>query len=460
MSKSRLEARALDRYVKGLRPEFEKTLKHMVEIPSVSMDPKRKSAMKASAAHAVDLLKALGAKARIVKTPLHPLVVGKLIQDRSYPTVTIYNHLDVQPADGKKEGWKHEPFRFTKDGDRYLGRGTTDDKGPALTAYYGVRCALDNRIPLNFQFLWELEEEIGSPSFEGALRKHAASLKTDSVVVSDTIWISRTRPAISYALRGVQAALLRLETGVKDVHSGLTGGAARNAVAELMDLAARLVDARTGRVRIPGFYDDVTPPSRRELQSFRDSGFKTSVFRRAHELKSLRATDELEVMQRIWTRPTFEVHGIAGGYSGPGVKTVVPQSGELKVSMRLVPGQKPAKMFRALKQHVKKLNPDVKVISDSVLEPYMGDFSGPYADAARQAVQFGFHRTPAFVREGASIGAVVTMQKLLKAPITFLGLSLPEHGYHAPNEFYDWGQASGGVKMFTRYFEEISRLAR
>jgi acetylornithine deacetylase/succinyl-diaminopimelate desuccinylase-like protein len=430
----------------------------MVEIPSVSMDPKRKSAMKASAAHAVDLLKALGAKARTVKTPLHPLVIGKLIQDRSYPTVTIYNHLDVQPADGKKEGWKHDPFRFVRDGDRYLGRGSTDDKGPALTAYYAVRCALENRIPLNFQFLWELEEEIGSPSFEGALRKHAASLKTDSVLVSDTIWISRSRPAVSYALRGVQAALLRLETGAKDVHSGLTGGAARNPVAELMDLAARLADARTGRVHIPGFYDDVTPPSRRELQSFRDSGFKTSVFRKAHELKSLRATGEMDVMQRIWTRPTFEVHGMAGGYSGPGVKTVVPQSGELKVSMRLVRGQKPAKIFRALKRYVKKLNPDVKVLSDSVLEPYMGDFSGPYADAARQAVQFGFGRTPAFVREGASIGAVVTMQKILKAPITFLGLSLPEHGYHAPNEFYDWGQASGGVKMFARYFEEISRL--
>ena len=184
------------------------------------------------------------------------------------------------------------------------------------------------------------------------------------------------------------------------------------------------------------------------------------MFRKAHELKSLRATNELDVMQRIWTRPTFEVHGIAGGYSGPGVKTVVPQSGELKVSMRLVPGQKPAKIFRALKQHVKKLNPDVKVISDSVLEPYMGDFSGPYADAAREAVKFAFRRTPAFVREGGSIGAVVTMQKILKAPIAFLGLSLPEHGYHAPNEFYDWGQASGGVKMFARYFEEISQLAR
>jgi acetylornithine deacetylase/succinyl-diaminopimelate desuccinylase-like protein len=390
MPESRLQPNVLDRRVRGLRPEFERTLKELVEIPSVSMDPDCKGAVKECAARAVDLLKALGAGARTVRTPLHPLVVGKLIQDRSYPTVTIYNHLDVQPADRKKEGWKHDPFRFTRNGDRYLGRGTTDDKGPALSAYYGARCALEQGIPLNFQFLWELEEEIGSPSFEGALRKHAASLKTDSVVVSDTIWISRKRPAISYSLRGVQAALLRLRTGAKDVHSGLTGGAARNPVAELMELSGRLVDARSGMVKIPGFYDDVIPPTRKELQSFQASGFRASTFRKAHELRSLRSDDPLDLMQRIWTRPSFEVHGISGGYSGPGVKTVVPQSAELKVSMRLVHGQKPARALRLLKQHVKRLNPDVQVISDSVLEPYMGDFSGRYADAARQAVQFAF----------------------------------------------------------------------
>ena len=175
--------------------------------------------------------------------------------------------------------------------------------------------------------------------------------------------------------------------------------------------------------------------------------------------KSLRTTDGRDLMQRIWSRPTFEVHGVTGGYSGKGVKTVVPQKGEIKISMRLVPKQKPAKILKLLRSYVKKLNPDVRVVPDAVLEPYLGDFSGPYNDAAREAMKFGFGVEPALIREGGSIGAVVTMQKAFRVPITFLGLSLPEHGYHAPNEYFDWAQAAGGVKMFARYFEVVSGMS-
>jgi len=152
------------------------------------------------------------------------------------------------------------------------------------------------------------------------------------------------------------------------------------------------------------------------------------------------------------------VHGITGGYTGPGVKTIVPYRAEAKISARLVPKQRPAKVARMVKDFVKQINPDVKVEAIQALEPFLGDFEGPYADAARAAMKFAFGREPAFTREGGSIGAVVTMQKHLKAPITFLGLSLPEHGYHAKNENYDWGQTAGGIKMFVKYFEEISKL--
>lgn len=458
MARTRLDVTHLDRHVESIRPEFESTLKRLVEIPTVSMDPARRPDVKAGAAAAVELLRAIGADAREIETPLHPIVWGRIVQDPSYPMVTLYNHLDVQPADREKEGWRQEPFRFTVDGDRYLGRGATDDKGPALTAYYGIRYALAQKVPLNYQFLWEMEEEIGSPSFAGALKVHREQMKTDSVVVSDTIWISRTRPAAPYGLRGVQAALLQLQTGAKDVHSGLTGGAARNPLGELMEVVARCYDARTGRVRIPGFYDDVARPGKKELDSFERSGFRAADFKKAHELRSLRSSDTRDLVQRIWSRPTFEVHGVKGGYSGDGVKTVVPQKAEVKVSMRLVPKQRPAKILKLLRDHVKTINPDVKVVGDAVLEPYLGDFSGPYNDAAREAMKFGFGKEPAFIREGGSIGAIVTMEKSLRAPITFLGLSLPEHGYHAPNEYYDWGQAAGGIKMFARYFEAISEI--
>ena len=274
----------------------------------------------------------------------------------------------------------------------------------------------------------------------------------------DTIWLSADKPAIPYGLRGLKPARLLLRTGGKDAHSGLTGGAARNPVGELAAVISKLYDAKTGKVLIPGFYNDVLKPTTHELKSFKSSGFNVKTFQKAHELKSLRTTNPLDVMLRIWASPTFEVHGIAGGYQGPGVKTVVPPWAEAKVSMRLVPDQDPKKVFGLLKAAVKKINKDVEVIEESGLEPYLGPFAGPYADAARAAVQFGFGTTPAFIREGGSIGAVVTMERHLKAPIMCIGLSLPEHGYHAPNENYDWGQASGGIKTFVAYFAKVAAM--
>ena len=163
-------------------------------------------------------------------------------------------------------------------------------------------------------------------------------------------------------------------------------------------------------------------------------------------------------MRAIWAEPTLEVHGIAGGYQGPGIKTVVPPFAEAKISMRLVPDQQPSKVFAKLRAYVKKLNPDVVVSRESSLMPYRGVTEGPFADAAAEAIRFGFGKAPAMVREGGSIGAVVTMQKVLRCPVMFLGLSLPEHGYHAPNENFDWRQASGGIATFVRYFELMSQM--
>jgi acetylornithine deacetylase/succinyl-diaminopimelate desuccinylase-like protein len=211
-------------------------------------------------------------------------------------------------------------------------------------------------------------------------------------------------------------------------------------------------------VKIPGFYDDVTKLTRKELESFLASGFNVRRFKAAHELKKLRSNDAAEIVQRIWAAPTFEVHGIVGGYTGPGVKTAISPRAEAKVSMRLVPHQNPERIFRLVRSFIRERNPDAEVIAEPFLQPFLGPVAGPYADAAREAMRSAFGKEPAFVREGGSIGAVVTMQKYLKAPITLLGLSLPEHGYHAPNENFDWEQASGGMRMFAKYFELVSRL--
>jgi acetylornithine deacetylase/succinyl-diaminopimelate desuccinylase-like protein len=386
------------------------------------------------------------------------LVHGRFHRGDRLPTVTVYNHLDVQPADGPD--WTTEPFRFTRRGERYFGRGTTDDKGPALAALFGATRAVDAGVAANVCFLWELEEEIGSPHFEATLRAHRAAFATDAVVVSDTIWVSRKRPACPAGLRGLQGFRLSLRTGATDQHSGTTGGAARNPVAELAALIAAMVDARTGRVKIPGFYDDVVPPSRRELADLARCGFSVAAFKRDHGFRSLRSDAALDVMQRLWFRPTFEVHGIAGGYHGPGVKTVVPPAATAIVSCRLVPDMQPARIVRLVKDFVRRHAPDVRVEAEHALAPFRGHTTGPHAEAVSEAMRFAFGRAPVFVREGGSIGAVVSMERVLRAPVHFLGLSLPEHGYHAPNENFDWPQARGGMVAFAKYVEQVAAMRR
>jgi acetylornithine deacetylase/succinyl-diaminopimelate desuccinylase-like protein len=446
----------VSKYVADSRKSFEADLKKLVDIPSVSMDPEAKPHMEKTAQEAVRMLEAIGAKAQIIKTKGNPVVIGELSSSPSHPTVTVYNHLDVQPADPSE--WKSPPFDMKVKGDDYLGRGSTDDKGPALTVMYAAKFAKAHNIPINIKFIWELEEEIGSPNFEAFLVDNKDKLKTDSVVVSDTIWVSRERPAIGYGLRGLQGMTLKLQTAAKDVHSGVTGGLARNPIGELAQVIAECYDAKTGEVKIPGFYDDVRPLSADESKNFVNSGFTVANFKKALELKSLRTNDDAEGAKRIWAMPTFEVHGIVGGYSGPGIKTIVPHHAEAKISMRLVPDQDPEKILKLVSDFVKSKNSDVVIEREGTLRPYLGDFSGPYAQAAKKAMQDAFGTEPAFVREGGSIGAVVSMQKVLAVPIMFLGLSLPEHGYHAINENFDWRQAEGGMKMFVKYFSILSEM--
>jgi len=448
----------LKKYAAGSRREYEGALQRMVEIPTVSVEPERKSDVHRGAEYAVSLLESKGAKARLYETKGHPIVYARLDRGANLPTLTVYNHLDVQPAEGPD--WQTPPFQFVKKGDRYYGRGTTDDKGPAMTALFGALYAWEQDVPINIRFLWELEEEIGSPHFESTIKENAKEFATDSVVVSDTVWVSRSRPAQPAGLRGLQGFRFTLQTGETDQHSGTAGGAARNPVTEICQLICDCVDGRTGRVKIPGFYADVVPPSKRDLEDLKNSGFTTRDFKRDHLFRSIRVEDPLEIMKRVWMMPTFEVHGIAGGYQGPGVKTIIPPKATAIISCRLVPNMDPKKIVRLVTNFVKQKNPDVKVEAEHALPAYQGKTTGPYADAIRASMKFAFGKEPVFVREGGSIGAVLSMEKVLKSPVFFLGLSLPEHGYHAPNENFDWGQAEGGMAAFADYFRRVATLGK
>src|SRR5215216_4129990 len=442
------------------RDEYESLLRRFVEIPTVSVDPNHLDDIRKGVELTVEMLAGYGARVEVYKAEKgNPVIHGVFGNDNNRPTVTVYNHMDVQPASKETEPWDSEPFVFTKKGDTYYGRGTTDDKGPALSALFGARAAIEAGVPVNIRFLWEFEEEIGSPNFEKIITKARSNLRTDSVVVSDTVWVSRNRPASSAGLRGLLGFILTLETGTTDTHSGETGGASRNPIAELCQLLTDLYDVRTGKVKIKGFYDDVIPPSKQELQDWTNCGFTTKAFKKAHHLKKMRSEDPLEVMKRIWGMPTLEIHGVVGGYQGPGLKSIVPPRAEVKGSCRLVPVQNPAKIQKLITAAVKERNRDVNIQFESAAPAFRTVLDGELPQALKRAIKFAFKRDAVFVRDGGTIGAMTSIEKVLKCPVLFLGLSLPEHGYHAPNENFDWQQASGGMVAFAKYFEEIANLA-
>ncbi|MEW5801199.1 MAG: M20/M25/M40 family metallo-hydrolase [bacterium] len=456
---SRINTNRLNRFIEDSRKLFEHYLGELVEIPTVSSDPAYEEDMIKGASLASVYLAKMGARTEILKTGGHPMVLGHFDVHPDAPTIAIYNHLDVQPASPSK--WTHPPFKFTVTLDgHYLGRGTTDDKGPALTALFAVKYILDEDIPMNIKFIWEMEEEIGSPNFAEALKIRKEELRPDSILVSDTTWISRNIPAITYGLRGLMAATMTLTTADRDAHSGLVGGVARNPLAELCQVISQCFDPLTGKVRIEGFYDKVRKPTREELKEFASFQFSVSEFKSANGLRMLRCEDASRIIQATWCEPTFEIHGLLGGYMGSKVMTIVPHTAEAKISTRLVPDQSPGEIFQLVKDFVRKVNPDVIVTLENTLEPYLTEFSSPHTQAAGESVSQGFGLKPVFIREGGSIGSVSSMQNLFGVPIVLLGLSLPEHGYHAPNEYFDWSQASGGIRSLAHYFYKISQIGK
>lgn len=443
------------RQARGLRPEFEERLTEWVGCRTVSAESGNDAQFRALAGSVCRLFAAAGGRAEVQETPGRPVVIGEIGGAAGDPVLTVYNHLDVQPA--REPSWRQsDPFEMRIEGKTYRGRGTTDDKGPALTAFLAARHVAQCGLPLRTRFIWEMEEEIGSPHFAGALDARRGTLDTAGIVVSDTVWLARNRPAVSTGLRGAALFTLRLETAREERHSGLTGGVARNPLAEICEVLARCHDARTGRLRVPGF-PRAARPRRGELADFRRAGFSVARFRRMHGLRSVRTRQAEDAMKRLFLRPTFEVHAVLGGYdTGEGIKTAVPCWAEARVSMRLVPGQEPDAALDAVRRHVRRLNPDVVFEAHPSLAPFLADRRGWLATAAVDALRRGFGKQPAFVREGGSIGAIPTMAEALGAPVTLLGLSLPEHGYHAPNENFDWDQAEGGLVAFSHLYERAA----
>ncbi len=446
----------IDKCIRDQKDVFLKDYKKIVEIPSVSSQPDHKNDMQKCAELALSYLKLAGADAQIFQTNGHPGVFGHIENKPGAPTVAIYNHLDVQPAEKGKDGWTMDPFVFTEKAGRFYGRGTTDDKGPAMTALWAAKITRELRIPINIEFIWELEEEIGCIHFEEFLAKAKTHVRAHSIAVSDTQWIAAGKPAIGKGLRGIVTFELTLRTAKHDMHSGVVGGIARNPVAELLWTLNQCVDGRTGEIKIPGLDKTWDPPTKSEIEELVETGFSVSKFKSDVGMEKMRNEEVHEVLKRIWLSPTFEVHSVVGGYQGPGVKTAIAPEARAKCSMRLVGHQDPKAIFELVKAHIQKINPDIEIELEGMMHPYTAPKKIPHFAFAEEAIQFGFGPKPAYSREGGSIGAVVLMSRMIQVPILLLGLSLPQDNYHGPDESFAWEQIEGGVRTFVKYFELLS----
>ena len=443
----------LPRFVADSEPWFRETLATLVEQPTVSLGKTDDAAILAGVEVGAEVLRRAGAKVEVVPTAGTPALLARFAHPQPRARVVVYNHFDVQPADADK--WQQDdPFRLEVRRDRerefvYFGRGTTDDKGPALCALRAAEWVARHELPIEIICLWETEEEIGSPNLDDALRARCELLSGDCVIVSDTIWPAAGHPVISTGLRGALLAVLRLRSAAQQSHSRLPGSVARNPSRELANLAMAIETAEFWQL-------DAELASAEQIEGFSRTGCDPHDSRGAHEPDTLETEVPLERGPEASARPAFEVHGLTRGDSGAGIERTVAGEAELKLSFRLVPGQTPARLLARLEAFVRSLNRDVVVEPIASFAPYRGPIRGRVHEAIARGMEQGFGKVPALAHEGGAIAAVPKMAGLLGVPVHFLPLSLPEHGYHAPNEYFDWRQARGGIAAFVHTFAALA----
>jgi acetylornithine deacetylase/succinyl-diaminopimelate desuccinylase-like protein len=387
-------------------------------------------------------------------------VYGDWLHADDVPTILFYGHYDVQPVDPLDE-WESPPFEATvREGEIYA-RGAADDKGQIFMHFKAVEACMKQtgRLPVNIKFILEGEEEVGSAHLDGFIRDHQAELAADVVVISDSPMFDRGVPSICYGLRGLAYFQIDLRGTNTDLHSGSFGGAVANPAFVLSQVLSQMKD-RGGRVKIPGFYDDVRSLQDEERAEFAKLPFNERRYRTELGAPKLFGERGYTTLERVWGRPTFEVNGLLSGFTGEGAKTVIPAVAMAKVSMRLVPDQDPDKIGDLFDAYVKKVTPKTVALEVTRMhggKPWMTDFDNPFVQAAGRAIETGFGRRPVFNREGGSIPVVATFQEVLGLPSVLFGVGLPDENAHAPNEKLDLTNFHNGIIASAALYHEIAR---
>ncbi len=440
------------------RTRFENELFDFLRIPSISTLPDHQPDIERAAEYARSQLVRAGLEsAEIVRGSGHPLVYGEWLGAPGKPTVLVYGHYDVQPVDPVDE-WISPPFEPTVREGQVYARGASDDKGQVLANIKALEVLRDSRgeLPLNVKFLIEGEEEVGGESVAAFVAGNNQRLAADFALISDTAMYMPEVPTVCTGLRGLLYTEWVARSAERDLHSGLYGGVAPNAIFGLVELLAKCKDA-DGRILIPGFYDDVEAPAEAEARSWDRLPFDEEAYRR-DEVRTPELTGEpgFSVFERLGARPTFEVHGVTGGFTGPGAKTVIPAAATAKVSARLVPDQAPGKILGLMRDFATAGAPagvrvEVKLVHKAPATLAATDH--PVIRTASSALSEVWGRETVFVRSGGSIPVVGDFQEHLGIPTVLMGYGLPDDALHAPNEKFSLRNFHMGILSTARFLE-------
>jgi len=455
-------SQATNSFIEQHKDRLLEELKEFLRIPSISTLPEHAGDVQRAARFVAESLKKAGLEnVEIIPTAKHPLVYADWLHASGKPTVLCYGHYDVQPPD-PLDLWNSPPFEPTLRNGNIYARGSADDKGQMYMHVKAVEAlqTVNGTLPVNLKFLIEGEEEIGGESVAKYVSGNAAKLKADVALVSDTELFAEGVPTLCIGLRGLIYTEIEARGPARDLHSGIYGGAAPNPIFGLVELLGKLKDAK-GVIRIPGLYDDVEPPAPAEKHSWTTLPFDEQEFLK-HEVGSTTLTGEAgyTVLERVWARPTLEVHGIAGGFTGAGAKTVIPAKATAKVSMRLVPKQNPEKIIANFKKFVQENTPagvetDVRILSAS--PAVMVNPNHPAIDVAAHAFRDILGRETVFVRSGGSIPIVGDFARHLSIPTILMGFGLPDDGLHSPNEKYKLSNYYAGIMTIAHFFEQYGQ---
>ena len=448
-------------FINTHRDRYVEELKAFLAIPSISALPEHAADVKRCAEWSAEEMRRIGMQnVRLIETPGFPVVYGDWLGAQGAPTILFYGHYDVQPVDPLNL-WESPPFEATvRDGEIYA-RGSADDKGQVFMHFKAIEAHLkqNGRLPVNIKVILEGEEEVGSKNLDNFVKEHKDDLRADVVVISDSPMFDRGIPSICYGLRGLVYFQIDLRGTKSDLHSGSFGGAVANPAFVLANILAQMKD-RGGRIKIPGFYDDVRELREEEREQWKRLPFNEKRYAKELGAPKLFGESGYSTLERVWARPTFEVNGILSGFTGDGAKTVIPAVAMAKVSMRLVPDQDPDKIAQQFEDYVKKVAPktvDVKVTRMHGGKPWMTDFDNKFVQAAGRAIEKGFGKEPVFNREGGSIPVVATFSEILGLPSVLFGVGLPDENAHAPNEKLDLGNFHGGIIASAFLYDEIAK---